>query len=124
MTEGTFVPTLYVKQGCPFCLKLRIFMLESGLLDTVEVREFAVGSDEEQAIRAELAPHLEKISFPTAMLAPGEYLGDSDAIITRFAGAADVDPAKLPTFRAYSAGVMPQMMSIFRENMELKKRLA
>ena len=70
MTEAAFVPTLYVKQGCPFCLKLRIFMLESGLLDTVEVREFAVGSDEEQAIRAELAPHLEKISFPTAKLGP------------------------------------------------------
>ena len=124
MTEATFVPTVYVKEGCPFCLKVRIFMLEAGMLGAVQLREFAPGSDEEQAIRAELAPHLEKISFPTAMLAPGEYLSDSDAIIAHFAGAAGVDPAKLPTFRAYSVGVMPQMMSMHRENMELKKRLA
>ena len=124
MTEATFIPTLYVKEGCPFCLKVRIFMLESGMLDSIHIREFAVGSDEEQAIRTELAPYLEKISFPTAMLAPGEYLSDSDAIINRFAGSAGVNPAKLPTFRAYSTGVMPQMMSMHRENMELKKRLA
>ena len=124
MTEAAFVPTLYVKQGCPFCLKLRIFMLESGMLDSVQLREFAVGSGEEQAIRTELAPYFEKISFPTAKLAPGEYLSDSDAIITRFADIAGVDPAQLPTFHAYSAGVMPQMLSMYRENMELKKRLA
>ena len=124
MTEAAFVPTIYFKEGCPFCLKVRIFMLEARLLDTVQVREFAVGSDEEQAIRTGLAPHFEKISFSTVMLAPGEYLSDSDAIIARFAGTADVDPAKLPTFRAYSVGVMPQMMSMYRENMELKKRLA
>ena len=123
MTEASFVPILYVKEGCPFCMKVRIFMLEAGVLDSVQVREFAVGSDEEQLIRAELAPHLEKISFPTAGLAPGEYLSESDAIIARFAGDGGVDPEKLPTFCAYSAGLMPQMMSMYRENMELKKRL-
>ena len=124
MTETAVAPTLYVKDGCPFCLKVRIFMLEAGLLDRFHVREFVVGSDEEQVIRTELAPHVEKISFPTALLASGEYLSESDAIIARFAEAAEVDPTTLPTFRAYASGVMPQMMSMFRENMEMKKRLA
>ena len=123
MTEASFLPTLYVKEGCPFCMKVRIFMLEAGVLDRVQVREFAVGSDEEQLIRAELALHLEKVSFPTAVLAPSEYLSESDAIIARFAETAGVDPAKLPTLRAYASGVMPQMMSMYRDNMELKKRL-
>ena len=123
MIQATFVPTIYVKEGCPFCMKVRIFMLEAGVLASVQIREFAVGSDEELLIRAELAPHLEKISFPTAMLTPGEYLSESDTIIARFADDAGVDPAKLPTLQAYSAGVMPQMLSMYRENMELKKRL-
>ena len=102
----------------------QIFMLEAGLLDRIHVREFFVGSDEEQVIRTALAPHFEKISFPTAMLASGECLIESDAIIARFADAADVDSTTLPAFRAYVSGVMPQMMSMYRENMEMRKRMA
>ena len=124
MTETPVAPTLFVKDRCPFCLKVRIFMLEAGLLDRIHVREFVVGSDEEQVIRTELAPHFEEVSFPTVMLASDEYLSESDAIIARFADAADVDPTTLPTFRAYASGIMPQMMSMYGENMEMKKRLA
>ena len=29
MSEASFTPIVYVRTGCPFCLKLRLFLLES-----------------------------------------------------------------------------------------------
>ena len=124
MTDQGFEPVVYLKEKCPFCMKVRIFLLEAGLLDKVKVREFAPGTDEEQAIRGELSPHLEKVSFPAAQLAPGQYLADSDGIIAQLADRAKVDPAKMPVLGAYLDGPFKQIMDLFRENMELKKQLA
>ena len=124
MTDIGNPTTIYLKQGCPFCLKLRIFLLEADLQDRVELHEFAEGSEEEAEIRAELAPHYEKPTFPTAKLAGGDYLADSDQIIAHFTAGTSIDPARLPTLRAYVEGVMPRMGALFRENMELKKKLA
>ena len=122
MTDSPTNALLYVKPGCPFCLKVRIFLLEADLLDQVEVREFAEGTEQETVIRAELVRHFDKVSFPTLRLSFGEYLADSDAIIARL--ASDIDLAGLPTFRAYADGIMPRMMALHRENGELKKRLS
>ncbi len=121
---ATFRPVLYLKEKCPFCLKVRLFLLEAGLLGDVEVREFSPGTDQEQAIKAEVGPHLEKVSFPAAQVAPGRYINDSDAIIGHFAGEAKVDPATMPVLSAYVGGPFKQLMELFRENMELKKQLA
>jgi hypothetical protein len=123
MTDTPFTPTIFVKQDCPFCLKLRIFLLESGLLDTVTLREFVPGTDDEAAIRAELDGRVEKITFPTAELAPGEYLSDSDAIIARLAGPHRVDPATLPTYRAYLDGPLKRMQALYVGSMVLKKQI-
>ena len=124
MTEASFTPTLFMKEGCPFCLKVRLFLLEAGQLDHVHLREFAVGSEDEKAIRAELEPHIAKLSFPAAKISPREHITESDAIIAHFAGVAGADPAKMPTLRAYAEGLMPKMMALHRENSELKKQLA
>lgn len=124
MTEGNFKPIVYVKAGCPFCLKVRIMLLETGLLDKTEIREFEPGSDLEQAIRAEITPHLEKISFPAAQIAVGHFLSDSDAIVGHFAEGVKVDPATLPTLNAYIEGPFKQLGQLFMENIELKKQLA
>jgi hypothetical protein len=122
MLDAAFKPVLYLKQGCPFCFKLRLFLLESGQLDAVSIREFASDTDEEKAIRAELEPHLEKVGFPAAQLAPGRYVVDSDVLVDHFARAGGADPAGLPTYQAYLAGPFQTIGRLFRENRELKSQ--
>ena len=124
MAASDFRPVLYLKDKCPFCMKVRLFMLEAGLLGDVEVREFVPGTDEEQKIKDELSPHLEKVTFPAAQTEPGRYLADSDGIISQFAAKANVDPAAMPVLQAYITGPFTSLMNLFRENMELKKQLA
>ena len=122
MTGDTTITKVYLKPGCPFCLKLRIFLLEAGLLDRLVVHQFVEGSEDEAAIRAELASHFEKVGFPTAKLRSGTYLAESDAIIAHMVAETGADPTHMPTLRAYADGVMPRMMAMFRENMQLKQR--
>ncbi len=121
MNDQAFRPTIYLKDKCPFCMKIRIFLLESGLRDQVTVKEFTPGTDAEQEIRGEVSPHLEKVSFPAAEVAPGEYLADSDGVIARLADGVGQDPAQMPVLRAYLEGPFQSLMSLYRENMELKK---
>jgi hypothetical protein len=123
MTDANFRPTLYVRQGCPFSFKALLFILEAGLLDRFQIREFEQGSEEEAAIRAELEPHVEKVSFPAVQHAPGQYQTESDDIIARYAREADVDPGQLPVLNIYLRGVFKRVGQLFRENMELKKQL-
>ena len=122
MNDQSFRPVIYLKEKCPFCMKIRIFLLESGLLDRVQVKDFAPGTPQEQQIREEVSPHLEKVSFPAAQLAPGEFLADSDGIIARLAERDGKDPGQMPVLKAYLEGPFQQIMTLFRENMELKKQ--
>lgn len=123
MTE-TFRPVLYLKKGCPFCFKLRVFLLDAGLLSDFTIRRFAEGTDEEKAIRDELQPHFDKVSFPSAQVAPGKYKNDSDELIAFYAKEAKIDPVSLGTFQAYVEGPFSTLMSLFKENKELKKKAA
>ena len=124
MSDATFRPTVYLKEKCPFCMKVRIFLLESGMRDKVEVKDFAPGTDTEQAIRAELEPNLEKVSFPAARTAPDSYMTDSDGIIAALAGISGTDPAKMPVLGAYLEGPFQSIMTLYKENVELKKQVA
>ena len=72
MQNADFRPVVYLKKACPFSLKVRLFLLESGLLDKVDIHEVAPGSAEDEAVRKELEPHFEKVSFPAAQLSPGD----------------------------------------------------
>ena len=83
MPAEAFRPTLFFNEQCPFCMKVRIFLLESGLRDSVDIKEFSPGSAEETAIKQMLGTHLEKVSVPAAELSAGEYVADSGAIIAR-----------------------------------------
>jgi|WetSurMetagenome_2_1015567.scaffolds.fasta_scaffold63480_2 hypothetical protein len=124
MSDANFRPVVYLKNKCPFCMKVRIFLLESGLNTKVDVRDFAPGTEQEQAIRAELEPKLEKVSFPAAQTAAGRYMTDSDGIIGELAAHAGVDVASMPVLGAYLEGPFQQIMQLYRENMDLKKQLA
>jgi len=117
-----FRPTVYLKDKCPFCMKIRIFLLEAGLRDQVTVKDFTPGAETEQQVRDEVSPHLEKVSFPAAEVAPGEFIADSDGIIARLAEGVGVDPGQMPVLKAYLDGPFQSLMNLFRENRELKQQ--
>jgi glutathione S-transferase len=123
MSASDFTPIVYVKHGCPFCLKLRLFLLEAGLLDQVKFIEAAT-PESHQVLVDDLTAKNGKASFPAAEIEPGEYLADSDALVVHFAKMAGLDPEHLPTYQAYVGGVFPRLHQIYRENMDLKKQLA
>lgn len=124
MTDNTLKPTVYFKQNCPFCFKVRLFLLEAGLNEGVEIREFAPGSQQESDIRAELSPHLDKVSFPAARLEPGRYIAESDDIVAFLAAKAGREPAAMPAFTTYVEGPLKLLMNLWKENIELKAAAA
>lgn len=119
MTEAAFLPTVFLKPGCPFCLKLRILLLEAGIIDQVALVE----NVPPETLR-QLIAHTGKASFPSAEIAPGTYLVGTDALLDHFSAIAGVVPGTLATFQAYATGVMPKLHDLYRENMELKQQLS
>ena len=122
--SGSSKPVVYVKRSCPFCLKVKLFLLEAGLMETVAIHEFEPGSQQEHDIRSELAGRLDKVSFPVARLGAGRYLTESDAIITLLAARAGRDPADMPVLTSYVEGALKPMMALWKENFELKTTAA
>jgi len=109
-----FAPVLYLKDECPFCLKLRVFLVHVGLLDRFHLREFASDSKEEKRVQGELSEHFDKFSFPAARIAPDELEKDSDALVDTLARQFGVDPSKLKTCRAYVEGPFSTWSSLSR----------
>lgn len=124
MTGSSFTPVIHLKQGCPFCFKLRLFLLEANLLDRVDLRETAQATEEHEAARARLAPHFDTVTFPAAEIAPGSFMKETDALIAHFAGQAHLDPAGLATLQAYTSGPMFSLLKLYKENMALKSQAA
>jgi hypothetical protein len=102
-----FEPVLYLDENCPSCFKLRLFLLDSGLIGSFEQREFTLGDEREQSIRSELAPHFEEPRFPAVQYAPGKYLDGADAIIDHYAHSRKVDFDALRLYRTYVAILLP-----------------
>src|SRR3546814_15929090 len=75
-----------------------------------------------EAVRAELAPHLSKISFPAAELEPGRFVAESDDIIAFLAKGSGQDPAAMPNLRIYVDGPLQQIRTLWQENQVLKAR--
>lgn len=120
MNDLTFKPVVYFKQNCSFCLKVRLFLLEAGMMEAVDIRDFVPGSKQEEDIRAELSPHLAKVSFPAAQLELGRYIAESDDIIAFLAVKSGREPASLPVFSNYVEGPFKTMMNLWKENQQLK----
>ena len=51
MNPANFVPTVYFREDSPFCLRAKMFLLEKGAQDDVEMREFMPGTSQEYEIR-------------------------------------------------------------------------
>ena len=122
MQNDTVKPVIFVKHTCPFCFKVRAFLLEAGLAGEVELRE-ATTPDEEEALHRELSTKAAKVSFPTIRLGD-EYLGGSDEIIERLARLHRVRQETLPTLRAYLDGPFAQLMALHEENAGLKQAVS
>ncbi|WP_313807850.1 glutathione S-transferase N-terminal domain-containing protein [Sphingobium sp.] len=119
---NSFTPEIYLKQGCPFCFKLRLFLLEAGMIDIVHIAEYAPGTAAEKQKKEELSHHFDSGTFPVAQTAPGAYLKDSDAIIAYFGAQSGVNPEDMPTLKAYIAGPFASLIQLYKENMELKSK--
>lgn len=119
-----FRPVVYLKDSCPFCFKLRVALLELGMLDMVEIRSFASGMPEEMEIRDHLSSRLERVMFPAVEILPGQYRTESDELIAYFAGLKGIDPETLPTLAAYLDGPFRKLMALSKENRELRKALS
>src|SRR3546814_3918241 len=75
------------------------------LFRAVEIRSFGQG-EEMEAVRAELAPHLSKISFPAAELEPGRFVAESDDIIAFLAkGRSEEHTSELQSLMRISYAV-------------------
>lgn len=120
MTEDTFRPVLYLKQGCPFCLKVRIAVLETGWADALDIRIFIPGTSEEEAIRSELKGKLENITFPVAQLDPGYYFAESDVIVTELIKRVGRTLPDLPVYDAFLQTAFQPLMRLNQENKAFK----
>ncbi|GHC88521.1 glutaredoxin [Novosphingobium pokkalii] len=121
MTSPAFRPVLYLKRSCPFCLKVAAFLSEAGQFDQVDVRAFWPGDEHEAPIRAALAPHLDKVTFPALEVEPGRVIADSDAIVALYAEKTGLDPAKAPFYAYVMAGPFRRIREAFAESQELEK---
>lgn len=119
-----FTPTIYLKDKCPFCFKVRVAIAETGLTDKVIVRDFVPGEPEEAQIRETLAPKFEKVTFPAAEIEPGLFIADSDGIVAALAAQAGRTPESLTVLGHYLRGPFSSIMNLYKENSELKKQLA
>src|SRR3546814_17880229 len=101
-----------------------IFLSEAGLLARFDVRKFTPGDANEQAVRDELAPNFEKVSFPVVQVAPGQYMKDSEALTSHNADEASIDPSGMVMLNDTTSGVFEQFITLFKVNMALKDTLA
>ena len=113
---------VYVKEHCPFCVKVRLFLLEAGLVDQVQVDQFLPGTPQEAIIRSAVESASAKASFPTLTLADGQWIADSDAIVAHVAEVAGINTANYPFYIEYTQSILPNLLALFKENRTLKQR--
>ncbi|WP_404478069.1 hypothetical protein [Novosphingobium sp. BL-52-GroH] len=116
-------PILYLKNSCPFCLKLRIFLSEAGLAEGFAFETFDDGDDRHKALRGRFEADGREPSFP-ALEAGNSLETGTDDLIARFAGDAGVDASRLPLLAYYSEGLFKRVGELFLENRALKAKLA
>ena len=86
MTNASFKPKAYLKDGCPYSLKYLLFMSEAGLVDRIDVVRCDAGSADYARTKERLAQATgREATFPTVEIEPGRYLSDSDRLTDHFA---------------------------------------
>lgn len=122
MSEKTFKPRAYVKEGCPFSFKYLVFMAEAGLLDEIEIVRLREAAPDFDAVKRDLSEHLGKpATFPTVEVEPMHYLTDSDRLIEHFAQRHHLRPDDLPVLSFYKGTIFPQLLEHHKETSAGKK---
>ena len=119
----TFTPTAYMKSSCPFCFKVIMFLAEAGLMDKLNIVRIETENTEKlEHYREKLQALTGKpASFPTIELTPGQFVSDSDELISYFAEQNGIDPTSLPGLAYYKANLMPAYIANFKALKALKQ---
>ncbi len=123
MSSKSFTPRVILKQECPFCLKLMIFLHEAGLSGDFRYLTVHGDTEEYEEVRSILEETLGEASFPTVETASGEFMSGSDDLIDHYADKHGIDRSALTLLTYYEGGVFPAMTSLFKENQALKQEL-
>lgn len=112
--------TIYLKRNCPFCLKLRIFLVEAGIATKFDIVEFGDGDEVHKELRTRLEAAGIEPSFPAVQFPNGDMKTGTDDLIRLFGEEAAIDPSSLPLLQYYSDGVFKRHVEMFKELRELK----
>ena len=96
MTE-TFKPKVYIKDRCPFCIKLLRFLTDAGLLSQFEIITVQADNYEDLSYYRNFLQEKtgQRASFPTVEIAPGEFMAESEDLIDYYAAQNDIDRTQL-----------------------------
>ena len=109
-----FTPIAYIKTNCPFSFKFRLFVTESGLTENFAFVELDVNAPSHTVDKANLKAMIGHAhTFPVVEVSAGEYIDDSDALISHFAGLHGVDHSQLATLNFYRNGLIPTFLEMF-----------
>ena len=120
MTSLDARPKAYLKRGCPFCLKLRIFLTEAGMAEVLDYVVFEDGDETHLAVRARMERAGRQPGFPAVEFEPGRFETGADALIGRFAQQGGVDPGSLALLNYYTGGVFKAFGEMYMELKNLK----
>lgn len=80
-----FRPVAYIKEGCPYSIKLLEFLTEAELTDRVDIVRCASGTPAMEAVRQKLSAATgETPKFPTVEVEPGQFRTESAELIEYF----------------------------------------
>ena len=77
-----FKPVAYIKEGCPYSMKLLDFLTEADLTDRIDIVRCSAGTPTMDAVREKLQSATgDAPKFPTVEVEPGEFRTESDELI-------------------------------------------
>jgi hypothetical protein len=80
-----FKPVAYIKEGCPYSMKLLNFIDEAQLRDQIDVVRCAAGTPVMDAVKQKLSKATgSSPKFPTVEIEPGEFKTESSELIRYF----------------------------------------
>jgi hypothetical protein len=80
-----FKPVAYIKEGCPYSMKLLDFIEGAHLQDQIDVVRCAAGSPVMDAVKQKLSEATgTSPRFPTVEIGPGEFKTESSELIRYF----------------------------------------
>jgi hypothetical protein len=113
-------PKAYLLKGCPFSMRLRIFLTEAGLTNEIDIVPVENGDDNHRKLFAEVEAAGLKPAFPIVTRAPGSFEIDSQTVIERMVREHKIDTGSLALLRFYNEGMLPRFGKMFMELKRLK----